>query len=141
LVFMRFILLSSFIILSLPCWAQQVYPVADNGLYGYTASTPIPMKSKGQLKSLHHAEDFVKHLQRDNGEPLLLLYRSVTRNPNYIKPTVQATNKLGIPVKDKGGWIDVFTISGREETDTFSLYIDIYHSGNAMVPKGLKYVP
>ncbi len=98
------------------------------------------MKQGDIGKSIGLSKVFLRNLRTADDQSLQLLGRISISDPAYARPAIQLNNRYtGLPVSGKLGQLDVYVFK-ITAGDTLRLFVDIYHKGPRLVPKGLKYV-
>jgi hypothetical protein len=83
---------------------------------------------------------FLQHLTTSNDEKLIYVSRGSFSNPKYNSTGIE--NRYTHQAVGGGGPIlDEYTFVVESKADTIKLYVNVYKSGIAKVPVGLKYNP
>ena len=109
--------------------------------YGYTAEDPIRMGfSKDFEKNVDLCKTYLAGLRTSDQQPFQIVERASVRDPKN-KPKRQKF--LGLPLRNSvptGGLLDLYLLVSIYDTDTVSLYFDIYHKDSLRVPRDLQFV-
>jgi hypothetical protein len=78
-------------------------------------------------------------LKTESNEKLELIRRSSVKDPSYVKPKIQLTNRYsGMPMNGKGGILDKYYFVTSGKRDTLVIFVDVYNKSELKIPKGLK---
>jgi hypothetical protein len=119
---------------------KAAYTAATDSTYGYTAHNPLRLKQGDIEKSIGLSQVFLRDLRTADDQPLQFLRRTTVHDPQYVRPAIQLTDRSsGMPINGAGGLLDMYLFK-TATNDTVRLFVDVYHKGPRLVPKGLKYV-
>ena len=105
--------------------------------YGYTAENPIRIGYYGSRGSIEASYAYLSCLRGPNGEPLQLLVRMTVEDP--INPMAKPWPPRAFDPGLSSGLLDAYQLAVLGTRDTVFVYMDVYHKGPMMVPKGLSY--
>ena len=109
--------------------------------YGYTDENPIRIGYHKEVgANIQLCMKFINCLRNENGERFNINLRGSYADTKY-KP--EKSTFLGLPIKGampKGGMLDGYQLISNSESDTITLFFDIYHAEPIAIPSGLDYV-
>lgn len=81
--------------------------------------------------------NYLNGIRRLNGETLIVKSRTSIPNPKYKKKEQEELLKKMKAGEQAGIMIDIYKLEGMFTNDTFTLYIDMYNTGDTKVPVGM----
>ncbi|MCW3466231.1 hypothetical protein [Chitinophaga nivalis] len=115
-------------------------PASPDSTYGYTADHPLKLKMGTPAKSAVYAQQFLSGLRTADQQYLLPLFRKTVADPHIPKLVSNIRDRYTeVPIDSKPGLLDKYVYLTSVTKDTITLFIDLYHKGNLLLPAGLEF--